>query len=84
MKNLLLMLLFTIYSFAGAWTTLGGLSTKEVEPSAVYSLDTIGQNPRVYEFSPKGNEHFVCIIVYTEGEHKSPVMQCIPKADKRK
>ena len=76
-----ILLLITIYAIsnAGVWTTLSGLGTKEIKPDITYTVDTIGQNPRVYEFTPKNNTDYICIIVYTEGENKSPTMQCIPK-----
>ena len=64
---------------AGVWTSLSGFGQKEIKPDTTYTLDTVGQNPRVYEFTPKNNQDYICIIVYTESDYKAPVMQCIPK-----
>jgi hypothetical protein len=79
-KILFLSLFVTALVFAGVWTSISGLGTKEIKPDVVYTVDTAGENPRVYEFTPKNNQNYICIIVYTEGAHKSPVMQCIPKS----
>jgi len=76
--SILLFLLLSTTS-AGMWTTVSGFGTKEIDPDVTYTLDTIGQNPRVYEFTPKNNTDYICIIVYTEGDNKSPTMQCIPR-----
>jgi len=64
---------------AGMWTSVSGFATKEIKPDATYTVDTIGQNPRVYEFTPKFNKNYICIALFTEGDYKAPVMQCIPK-----
>jgi hypothetical protein len=79
LKLLFTITMITTFLNAGVWTTISGMGEKELKPDAVYTVDTIGQNPRVYEFTPSQNQDYICIIVYTEGEHKSPVMQCIPK-----
>jgi len=82
--KILAFLLIGINLFGGVFTSLGGLVTKEIKPDETYTVDTIGENPRVYEFTPKANPNYTCIIVYTESNYKSPVMQCIPKAKKHK
>ncbi len=79
MFKILLLGVLSVFATAGVWTTIGGLGTKEIKPDVTYTVDTIGQNPRVYEFTPKNNPDYICIIVYTEGSYKSPTMQCIPK-----
>jgi len=78
--RLVLLLMIGLDLFAGIWTRLGGFGTKEIKPDSTYTIDTIGENPRVYEFTPRANPNYTCIIVYTESNYKSPVMQCIPKA----
>lgn len=81
-KKIILVALLAIVANAGVWTSVSGFATKEINPDATYTVDTIGQNPRVYEFTPKGNPTYVCIALFTEGAYKAPVMQCIPKKEK--
>ena len=64
---------------AGIWTTLGSLKLKEVKPNKTYALDVIGLNVRVYEFDTQEEPINHCILIFTESEYKSPVMQCWPK-----
>jgi hypothetical protein len=85
MKKLLFLAtigLTTLYG--GVWTSVSGFGTKEINPDITYTLDTIGENPRVYEFTPRQNQDYLCVVVYTEGDYKSPVMQCFPKGKGRK
>jgi len=79
MMKKIIFLIIAINLFGGVWTRIGGLGTKEIKPDHTYTLDTIGENPRIYEFTPRSNPNYTCIIVYTESNYKSPVMQCIPK-----
>jgi hypothetical protein len=84
LKLLFTFILLNTFLNAGVWTTIGGLGQKELKPDSTYTLDTLGQNPRVYEFTPLQNQDYTCIIVYTEGDYQSPTMQCIPKGKGRK
>lgn len=81
-KKLLFVLGLAITLNAGVWTSVSGFSKKEIDPDVTYTLDTIGQDPRVYEFTPKANKNYACVIIYTEGA-SAPVMQCFPKETKK-
>ena len=81
-KKIILVALLAVIANAGVWTSVSGFATKEINPDDTYTLDTIGQNPRVYEFTPKNNSDYICIALFTEGDYKAPVMQCIPKKEK--
>ena len=83
-KILVLIMITIVTANAGVWTSISGFGAKEIKPDVTYTLDTIGQNPRIYEFTPKNNQNYICIIVYTEGNAKSPTMQCIPKSNQEK
>ena len=85
MKKFIIGGLISISSlYGGVWTSVSGFGTKEINPDFTYTLDTIGENPRVYEFTPRQNQNYVCVVVYTEGKYKSPVMQCFPKGKGKK
>jgi len=61
---------------AGTWSTLSGMSMKEVKPIAAYTIDSAGYNPRVYEW--KTSEGKTCIAIF--GNDKAAVaMQCTKK-----
>jgi hypothetical protein len=79
----ILTVFFTIPAFAGLWTTISGLSFKEIKPDARFTIDTAGQNPRAYVFTVLNSKPTMqCVIVYTESEYKAPVMQCWKKDQK--
>ena len=88
MKKLALLiyglLIFTTGADCGVITTLSGFMTEERKPDAYYSLNTAGQNVRIYEFSPKSQPNHTCVIVFTESDTKSPTMSCFEKTDKAK
>lgn len=69
-------------TFAGLWTSIRGATLQEVKPTKVYQLDVIGQNVRVYEFDTQDSPVYHCIIIFSESQNKSPVMQCWPKIKK--
>lgn len=69
-------------TFAGLWTSIRGATLPEVKPTKVYQLDVVGQNVRVYEFDTQDSPVYHCIIIFSESQNKSPVMQCWPKIKK--
>lgn len=79
MKKLLLLVAFSIYANAGIWSSIGGWTAETRKPDAFYAIDTVGENIRVYEFTPKSNPNYTCVIVFTESTTKSPPMQCVEK-----
>lgn len=60
------------------YTRIVGFAT-ESKSAEFYTLDVVGENVRVYEFSPKADNNVTCVMVFTESTMKSPVMQCFKK-----
>ena len=81
LKKLILSIsIITVSASAGMWTTISGLSFKEIKPEAKFTIDTAGQNPRAYTFTVQGSKPTMqCVIIFTEGEYKAPVLQCWKK-----
>jgi len=76
-KKLLLILVFIIPVFAGVFTSISGFTAKEIKPDAFYTVDTAGENPRVYVFTVKGSKPLKqCVMVFTESMVKYPTMHC--------
>jgi len=68
MKSLILAALITATTFAG----------ELINPSASYELDTWGSNSEVYEFTPKTNPNYTCVVFILDNL-KSTSMECFPK-----
>jgi len=67
---------------AGSWSTVSGMFMKEVKPDKKYTLDTVGVNIRVYEWSPLGSKDKLCVLVFPNASDDKvavPVMQCFKK-----
>jgi len=79
MKKLLLLGVLLVTANAGVWTSLSGWSAETRKPDAFYAVDTVGENIRVYEFTPKSQPSYTCIIVFVESDKKSPPMTCVEK-----
>ena len=83
MKKLLIVLVFTIYSYAGMFSTMSGMAMKEIKPVAEYTIDTVGINPRVYEFIPQNDNTKLCVVVFGNSDRLSaPTMQCFKREGK--
>ena len=69
MRKLIIALLFIVLLlntvYAGIWTRIRGFTLKEVKPDAVYALDVIGENVRVYEFTTRTEPRAKCIIIFS-------------------
>lgn len=81
MKKLTLITVITIFAmtaYAGFLTSIGGFNAKEVKPDAFYTVDVVGQNVRVYEWTTQTEPKMKCVAMFTESATKSPSMQCIP------
>ena len=57
------MLLASTSANAIGWNTISNLGNERVKPKEVYNLDTSGNTPRVYEWTPKGNKNVTCVFV---------------------
>jgi hypothetical protein len=84
MIRLLLIVCISTFSFGGnIFSQVSGMTLPEIKADNVYTLDTAGINPRVYEFTPKGKPDYLCIIVFpnASGDNSTsvPVMQCLKK-----
>ena len=81
MKKLLLVVaLSAMVANAGMFSTVSSMGMDEKKVSSEYKIDTVGFNPRIYEFTPTGNSDYVCVALFSSSDKSStPVMQCIPK-----
>ena len=53
-----------------------------VKPTYEYELDTWGSNSEVYEFTPKSNTNYTCIMFMLDAE-QAMGLQCFPKPTKK-
>lgn len=53
---------------------------KLLEPDKVYEIDGWGSNPDIYEFTPVGQEHMVCLILVS-GVDSASGLSCFPKKE---
>jgi hypothetical protein len=85
MKKLLLSItILATSSFAGNFfSTVSGMTMKQVKPEASYTVDTAGFNPRVYQWETKLGDgtKVTCIALFPNSDGKDvaaiPAMQCI-------
>lgn len=83
MKKILMIMLLVVVANAGMFSTVSGMLMEEKKPVAAYTVDTNGFNPRVYEFTPKGNPNYICVYSFISGEKTvNTTMQCFPKVVK--
>jgi len=80
MKKILLLVIVAIAANAGnLFSSLSGMAMTE-EKTNKYTIDTVGINPRVYEFVPQSAKDHLCVIVFpnSDGKHTAaiPTMQC--------
>jgi hypothetical protein len=73
MKKLLILALIGASAQAGMYSIVSGMSMDEIKPKAVYTIDTAGVNPRIYEFTTKTSPKKACILVVVGDE---PTLQC--------
>jgi len=79
MKKLILLTVLAVFANAGVWTSISGWNAETRKPDAFYAVDTVGENIRVYEFTPKSQPGYTCVIVFVESDKKSPPMNCFKK-----
>ena len=76
----LLLLLTPLSLQAGVFSAVSGFSMKEIKPTATYTVDTVGVNPRMYEFKSQTIPNTVCVIAFTTASSDSSStfqMECI-------
>ncbi len=80
---IILALIITTTLQAGMFSTVSGMTMKEVKPLSSYTIDTAGINPRVYEFVPQNDQTKLCVVVFSNADNSTsvPAMQCF-KMDK--
>jgi len=79
MKKLLVIgaiMMLPLSASALGWNTLSGMGKESVEPKHEYKLNTSGNSPRVYEWTPKDNKNITCVFV---AGTKSSGVACYPK-----
>ena len=65
---------------AGLWSSASGMMLPESEPEEAYTIDAAGINPRVYQFTPKGEPHKTCVLVFGNTSDQSTMqMECFDK-----
>lgn len=67
---------------AGMFTSISGWTADKIQPDKYYTVDTVGENVRVYEWTPAGALYVQCISMFTESSKKSPNTQCFEKKGK--
>lgn len=82
MKKVLMMIMLVAAANAGMYSTVVGMTMEEKKPNSAYTVDTNGFNPRVYEFTPKGNPGYICVYTFISGDKgaANTALQCFPKA----
>ena len=80
MKTLALLVL-TISLNAGLFSTMQNLNMDEIKTNG-YTIDTAGYNPRIYEFTPKGDKSKLCILAFGNSSKGSPTLFCFTKGEK--
>ena len=83
MKKLILLVILVVFANAGVWTSIQGWTAETRKADAFYAVDTVGENIRVYEFTPKSQPSYTCIIVFVESDKKSPPMTCVKKVPEK-
>lgn len=66
-------------AYAGLYSRIGNMAKDERKVESTYTLEVIGENPSVYEFTPKHAPDVLCVFLKVQGTQKSPVMQCFKK-----
>jgi len=81
MRQLLILAGLSVYGYAGLFSTVSGLTMKEIKPLSSYTLGTTGINPRVYEFTPQNDKSILCVVVFGNSDNGTsvPAMQCFKK-----
>jgi len=74
-KSLLILILVVTYASAD-WNFISSLFKKTVDAIA-YTVETSGQNPRVYEFDTQGYPRMHCVVFLRPDTKTSPTMFCM-------
>ena len=79
MKKILLLIALSVSAFAfmsGPFSapTTGNL----IPPTHEYEIDTWGANSEVYEFTPRSNTGYTCVMLMLDNS-KAMGLQCFPK-----
>jgi uncharacterized protein YxeA len=78
MKKILAILVLALSLNAGLFSTMQNLNMDEIKTNA-YTIDTAGYNPRIYEFTPKGDKSKLCIMAFGNSKNGSPTIFCFTK-----
>lgn len=78
MRKLLLTLSIALSLHAGLFSTIQNLDMEEIKTNG-YTIDTAGYNPRIYEFTPKGDKSKLCILAFGNSSKGSPTLFCFTK-----
>ena len=79
MRKILLLMSFII--MAGCDGKLNLTPDELVQPVS-YEIDGWGSNPDIYEFTPKGNERYFCMLAVSGGDDLKSIF-CMPKENKK-
>lgn len=76
MKKMLLILILAISYASADWNFISSIFKKTVN-SIAYTVETSGQNPRVYEFDTQGYPKMHCVVFLRPDTKTSPAMFCM-------
>jgi len=63
-------------------STSAPTTSKLVQPAHEYEIDTWGSNSEVYEFTPRSNTSYTCVMFMLDSGNAMG-LQCFPKSTKQ-
>lgn len=70
-------LLLSPMAHADLFDSVTSAGQNKTHPEHSYLVETKGYDPRIYEFVPKLNAKYFCVMIVVDG--KAPALQCMPK-----
>ena len=82
LSTILTAALLSTNAFAFFSSSISSLTTgKLIKPTHEYEIDTWGSNSEIYEFTPRSNTNYTCIMFMLDSG-KAMGLQCFPKPAK--
>jgi hypothetical protein len=76
-KILTALSLLIVTASAGLFSTVSGMRLKEIKPTSSHTLDTVGFNPRIYEFTSSNKDMYYVLVFSSSDNSSTPTMQCV-------
>jgi hypothetical protein len=80
-KYIAIAALVAVTAQSGMFSTVSGMGMKEVKPDHEYTVDTVGVNPRIYEFRSKTDPNVLCVLVFGNDQGNMQ-LSCVKIKDK--